>query len=118
MNFKEILKKFFSNKINLALIIIQIVAIIMYFLAGISSFCYVSFFILEGAFLILWGVSLLLSVAKIKRSSENYSKLPYSKEDIEIILKNDGRKIKSYRFTAIVLILIGAFLIVNIFLLI
>ena len=113
MGLKDTIRKFFSNKMNIALIVVQVVAIIMYFISSTVPICGVFFLILEGVFLILFGINFFLGIRKIRRCQETYSQLPYTQEQIEMFVKRDSQKIKSYRFTAYVLIIVGAFLILN-----
>jgi uncharacterized membrane protein HdeD (DUF308 family) len=114
MDIKSIIKQFFARKINIALIIIQVLAIIMFLLSGISIFCYALFFVFEGVFLIILGISLLKRIGTIKKNQDAYSQLPFSPEDVQKMTKNDTAKIRSIRFTGVAVIIVGIYLIFNI----
>ena len=80
---KEKIKKFLSDKFNLALMIIQGLSFICLILLSLSIVFNIGFLLFESAFFILWGIKILIDTGKIKYRQECYSKLPYTPEQLE-----------------------------------
>lgn len=112
---REKLLNFIKDKFNIALIIIQVLAIVFYALTGVSVICIVLFFALEGAFFIVWGAKIFHTISKSKASLEVYQQLPYTEQQKIALIKKHESVVKNNKFIAIVLIAIGAILIFNVF---
>ena len=112
---KEKFKRFISNKFNIALIIIQVLAISSYFLNGTHMFFTVMFFLLEGAFFILWGIKMLINISDTRRQYEIYEQLPYEESEKIRMIKASENSNKHNKFMGIGLILLGIVLIFSLF---
>ena len=98
---------FLKDKFNIALIVIQVLAIISYFL-GAYMFFMILFFMLESAFLVVWGVKYLVVNKDSKYKMEIYDQLPYTNAEREMIRKNSEKTAKNNKMIAVMLILLGA----------
>ncbi len=107
---KQKIMDFFKNKFNTALIAIQVLAIISYFLGGYSLFFLILFFSLESAFLIVWGVKLIFVNKDAKYRLEIYNQLPYTDAQKEVIRKNSEKDSKNNKLMSVMLILLGVVL--------
>lgn len=113
---REIFYKFFKNKFNIALCIIQAISLICLAFSGISVILNILFLFFESLFFILWGISQLLLVSKIKSRKNEYSLLPYNKEQLEMLSKRDKIEVKNIKFKGVMLIILGVFLVITTFL--
>ena len=98
--------EFFKDKFNIALIVIQVFAIMCYLL-GAHMFFMVLFFVLESAFLIVWGVKFLVDNSNSKYKMEIYDQLPYTAAQKELIVKEKEKNAKNNKMMAVMLILLG-----------
>ena len=108
---KEKLKKFFSDKFNMVLSVIQCVAVICLILIGVSIIFNIIFLLLESVFFVLWGIKILMDVKKIEYRKEIYSKMPYTPEQLDYLKKKDISDKKNGKFRGVTLILLGLVLI-------
>jgi hypothetical protein len=113
---REILYKFFKNKFNIALCIIQAISLICLTFSSISVILNILFLFFESLFFILWGISQLLLVSKIKSRKNEYSLLPYNKDQLEMLSKRDKIEVKNIKFKGVMLIILGVFLVITTFL--
>lgn len=112
---KERLLMFIKDKFNIALIAIQVIAIICYSLSNFSGFFSVLFFVLEGIFFILWGIKLFYKVKKSQAEMEIYSQLPYTEHQKIALRKKQESVNKNNRFIALMLIILGIVLLFSAF---
>ena len=112
---KDIIMKFLKNKFNIALIVIQIVALVCYFLSGLWKFFPILFFMLEGAFFIVWGIKIFVGIRASDTSQEIYNQLPFSEEEKKNISKTNLRTKKNNKMVGIILIILGSILFFSIF---
>ena len=103
---KQKIIEFLKDKFNIALIVIQVLAVICYLL-GSSMFFFVFFFVLESAFLIVWGVKFLVVNGNSKYKMEIYDQLPYTAAQKELIVKEKEKNAKNNKMMAVMLILLG-----------
>ena len=104
---KDKLINFFKNKFNIALIAIQVVAVIFYAMSGLIVFFPILFFASEGAFFIVWGVKLLVEMRDVDYKMEILSQLPLSEQERIDLAKKNQRIQKNNKFIAIILIILG-----------
>ena len=112
---KEKILKIFKNKFNITLIILQVLALFCYFMAGLWQGFAVIFFVLEGVFLIVWGIKIFADIKKIDDNHEILGQLPFTEEEKKNILKTDLRVKKNNRLVAIILIILGTVLVFSVF---
>lgn len=112
---KDKIINFFKNKFNITLIILQVIAFVSYFLGGISQFFVVMFFVLEGAFFIVWGIKFLVGIGDSKYSQEIYSQLPFSEDERQRIRKHGMMTNKNNKFIGAFMIVLGVILIFSLF---
>ena len=106
-----IIKINLSNKFNITLIIIQIIAIVLFVLGNAWSICFLIGISVEGVFFIVLGIKYFFDNKEISRREDLLESLPMQKADIEVMEKNNNRKIKSNKFQAILYILMGIILV-------
>lgn len=112
---KDLIDRILKNKFNIVLVIIQIVAVLCFLLGQRFVFGTVMFFILEGGFLITWGIKLLIEVRNSKYSEEIVNQLPYTQDQREYIFKKNKRDNKNNKFMAFMLIALGIVVIFTLF---
>lgn len=112
---KDLINKLLKNKLNIALIILQLSAVVFFLIGQRFAFGSIMFFLTEGVFLILLGVKLLLQIRNSKYSQEVIDQLPYTQEQRDYIIKQNKRSNKNNKFMAIMLILLGIVVIFNLF---
>ena len=106
---KQKIMEFLRNKFNISLIVLQCLAIVCYFLSAYVFFL-VMFFVLESAFLIVWGVKYLHINRHNKYKLDIYDQLPYTDAEKEVIKKNNIANNKNNKTIAIMLIMLGVIL--------
>lgn len=107
---KQKIIEFLKNKFNIALIVLQVLAIISYFLGSFSFLFMILFFMLESAFLIVWGVKFIFVNKGAKYQLEIYEQLPYTDAEREAIRKNSENNSKNNKLMAVMLIVLGVVL--------
>jgi hypothetical protein len=112
---KDKIINFFKNKFNIVLIIIQIVALVCYFLGNVSFVFSIMFFLLEGGFFITLGIRILIGVKNSRYSDELLTQLPYSQEEIQMKRKMNQNTNKNNKFVAFSFIVLGCILIFSLF---
>ena len=112
---KESLLKFLRNKFNIVLIVLQIVALLSYLLSAVADFFGVIFLLMEGVFLIVWGVRMLFSLRQINQQIEVFERLSTDAKAIELNRKRCKQNKKNYIFMGIALIILGCVLLLYMF---
>jgi len=112
---KDKILSFLKNKFNIALIIIQGLAIICYFLGCLSVFFSAMLFVLEGVFFVVWGLKILIQIRNSRYTQEIFNQLPYDEAEKARILKQRNSINKNNKFIGISLIVLGAILIFSLF---
>ena len=105
---KDLLLKFIKNKFNIALIIVQTLALICLALTSIGAIFVYLFVMLEGVFFILWGIKGLNDSRKIFNMADQYAELPLTTEQKNYYRKKDLSNAKSTKSRAVMLIILGA----------
>ena len=106
---------FLKNKFNIALIAIQVLALIVFLMRFLSIVFVVLFFMLEGAFFIVWGAKFLYEISHSAGKSETIMQLPYSDEERRRLVMQMQRTNKNNKFVAIMFILLGSMLVLSLF---
>lgn len=106
---KQKIIEFLKDKFNITLIVLQILAIVSYFLCVYFVFL-VLFYLLESAFLIVWGVRYFVSNNNSKNKMELYNQLPYTNAEREQLRKSTEKTSKNNKMMAVMLILLGVVL--------
>lgn len=112
---KDKLLAFFKDKFNIALVVIQILALISFCFSEMSEVFASMFFVLEGAFFIVLGIKILQNIKKSRDKYEMISQLPYTNAEKAEIIKKIESANKNNKFIGVVLILIGIVLIFSLF---
>ena len=112
---KDKILKFLKDKFNIALISIQVVAIISYLMSVWGVFFVVLFFSLEGAFFIVWACKIFYNIKRSKASQEIYTQLPYTELERENIRKKTALIDKNNKTVAVVLLILGIILVFSVF---
>ena len=112
---KEFFKKFITNGFNIALIVIQVVALICLGIMGYVHVFVYFFIMLEGSFFIVWGIKILIECKKSLIKTEQYTELPMTTEQINYYRKRDMVSYKNSKFMGIIMCIIGAILLFMIF---
>lgn len=109
---KDAIKKFFRKKLNIAVVIVEALALIFLIMGTtFAPICTVVFFILQGVACILWGVRTLRTNSDITFTQQYYDELPYSVEQKKSMLKTDDKNMKNNKFTGWTFIIMGVILI-------
>lgn len=109
---KDIIKKFLSNKLNLACVIMECIAIIFLFIGACGvPLCVILFLIVEGATLIMWGIRTIKQNSQIVFNKQYYDELPYSTEQKMAMEKMDARAMKNNKLNGWIYIVMGVVLI-------
>lgn len=112
---KDKIFKFLKNKINITLIVLQVLAVISFLLGSFVGFFSSMFFVFEGAFFIVWGIKSLLVIKDSRFKQEIYEQLPYDRLEKERIRKQTQNSERNNKFMGIFLILFGVILIFSLF---
>ena len=111
----EQIKNFFKNKFNLILTIIQALALILFAFGSVWGVCTIIGLIIEGVFLIVWGIKMFVGNKSIKSKEELLSALPIDQSESEKMQKRNKITIKGNRFQGVMLILLGILIIFVVF---
>ena len=103
---KQKIIEFLKDKFNIALIVLQVLAIICYFLNAYLFFLLL-FFALESAFLIVWGIKYFVVNGDSKYKMAIYDQLPYTTAQKQEIMKNKEKDSKNNKIMGVMLILLG-----------
>lgn len=109
---KEELIKFFKSKLNIAMVISQVLAIIFLFLNSLWYLFVCFFLICEGLFFILFGVKSLRKNKLMDEQLELLNKISVEKIDTDKQNKKNKITKKSNVFSAIIYFMMGLTLIV------
>ena len=107
---KEKIKKFLSDKYNLTLSIFQSLAVLCLIFIELSIVFNILFLFFESVFFILWGIKILIDASKIKYREEVYSKLHYTKEQLEYLKKKDIGDKRNGKFKGVLITILGILL--------
>ena len=108
---KNTLIKFFSNKFNLILTIVQSAAVLCFLLNNALTFLLILGIVLEGVFFIVLGVRMFFDNKKIRQKEDLMRSLPMQREDEASMQKNNTRQIKANIWQAVLYIVMGIILI-------
>ena len=111
----EQIKNFFKNKFNLILTIIQALALILFAFGSVWGVCTIIGLVIEGVFLIVWGIKMFVGNKSIKSKEELLSALPIDQSESEKMQKRNKITIKGNRFQGVMLILLGILIIFVVF---
>ena len=111
----EQIKNFFKNKFNLILTIIQALALILFAFGSVWGVCTIIGLVIEGVFLIIWGIKMFVGNKSIKSKEELLSALPIDQSESEKMQKRNKITIKGNRFQGVMLILLGILIIFVVF---
>ena len=106
---------FLKNKFNIALIAIQVVALIVFLIRFLSVVFVVLFFMLEGAFFIVWGVKIFYEISHSGNQQETIMQLPYTDEERRRLMMQTEKANKNNRSVAVMFILLGSILVLSLF---
>lgn len=104
---KEKILKLLKDKYNIALIVIQVIAIICYALSCVAGVFVILFVSLEGVFFVMLGVKILRSITESNDLQEIYEQLPYTEQEKKMLRKKQESANKNNRFVAILLVILG-----------
>ena len=108
---REIIK-FFRNKLNLACVIVELIALLFLLIGAFDvPVCLLLFFIMQGVACIMWGIRILKSNGEITFTQQYYDELPYAIEYKKSMLKSDEKTMKNNKFTGWTVIIMGVILI-------
>lgn len=109
---KDAIKKFLSNKLNLACVIMECIAIVLILIGACGvPLCVILFLLVEGVTLIMWGIRTIRQNGQIVFNKQYYDELPYSTEQKMAMEKMDARAIKNNKLNGWVYIIMGVVLI-------
>lgn len=109
---KDTIKKFLSNKLNLACVIMECIAIILLIIGACGvPVCVILFLIVEGVTLIIWGIRTIKQNGQIVFNKQYYDELPYSTEQKMAMEKMDNRAMKNNKLNGWIYIVMGVVLI-------
>lgn len=112
---KKFWVKFISNKFNIAIAIIEILALISWALMYVQPLFMYFFIILQGVVFIVWGAKCFNDSRKVMNRAGQYEDLPMTSEQKAYYKKKDMMEYKNIRSRALMLIFIGAVLICLVF---
>ncbi|MBE5738160.1 MAG: hypothetical protein E7354_00280 [Clostridiales bacterium] len=109
---KEFIRKFFKNKFNIALVVLESIALLCLLVGYLGVFaCLVLFFVFQGVTCIVWGVKIIKTNSDITFTQQYYDELPYSVEQKKSMLRSDEKNMKSNKVTGWTIIGLGIVLI-------
>lgn len=111
MDIKKLFGKIIKSKLNIAILSIQILAILLFCLMSISVLFLMLGCIIQGVCFILFGVKIMAINKKIFEEYELVQTLLYNPKQLEDQKKKTYITIKNNRFLTIAFIGIGVFLI-------
>ena len=106
---------FFKNKLNTTLVLMQVVALIVFLINSLSVVFVVLFFLLEGAFFIVWGAKIFYEMSHGMNQKETIMQLPYTDEERRRLMMQTERSNKNNKSVAIMFILLGSILVLSLF---
>jgi hypothetical protein len=106
---------FFKNKLNTTLVLMQVVALIVFLMNSLSVVFVVLFFLLEGAFFIVWGAKIFYEMSHSMNQKETIMQLPYTDEERRRLMIQTERANKNNKYVAIMFILLGSILVLSLF---
>ena len=113
---KELLKKFLKDKFNIALSIIQIIAIVFVCLAYLSPYMLVIALVLESVFFLVWGIKVFHGIKVAIKNLDNMGKLPFSQAEIALMKKRAEYDIKGNKSRGVFFIIASIVLMLTIIL--
>lgn len=108
---RDFLKRFFSNKLNIVLTILQVVVVVFFLFGNVWNTCLLIAIVIEGVFFVTLGIKSLFSNKFIRSQESLFEKLPMQKAEIESLEKSNNRKIKSNKLQAVLYMIMGIVLV-------
>ncbi len=105
---------FFKSKMNIAMVIIQCLALI-FFAINVHAVFFVLFILCQGVFFVLWGIKHFLQIKCLQKNMAIHSQLPYSPQQLITLAKNSKSQIISMRIQGILLLSLGGVIICYLF---
>lgn len=109
---KEIIRNFLSNKLNLACVIMECIAIVLVVIGACGVLvCVLLFLLVQGITIIMWGARTIKQNGKIAFNKQYYDELPYSSEQKMAMEKMDARIMKNNKVNGWIYIIMGVVLV-------
>lgn len=106
------IKKFLSNKLNLACVIMECIAIILLIIGACGvPLCVMLFLLVQGVTILMWGIRTIRQNGQIVFNKQYYDELPYSTEQKLAMEKMDSRAMKNNKVNGWIYIIMGVVLI-------
>ena len=104
---KEQIKNFFKDGYNIALVVLQAIALIFVCTSSLSPYFVVFALVFEGAFFIVWGVKVLHGNKLYLKSLDNLTQLPYSKAELDLIKRRAEYQVKGNKTKGVLFVIAG-----------
>lgn len=108
---KKIIKDFFKSKFNISMVVAQCLALIFLCLNSVWQVATILFFVFEGVFFVLWGISFFKRNKKLDQQTEILEKIDIVEIDMDKTQKKNKITKRSNVFTGIMIIMMGFVLI-------
>jgi len=104
---KELIKNFFKDGFNIALLVLQSIALIFVFTMSVFTYAVVFALLFESIFFIVWGSKIFYNNKKYIKSLDNLTQLPYSKAEIDLMKRRAEYQVKGNKTRGIFFIITG-----------
>ena len=108
---REKIIEFFSNKFNLILTIVQVIALVLFGFGNVWAICFVLAISSEGVFFVVLGIKTFANNKQIKSRESMMGALPIKKAELEHMQKQNNRTIKLNKLQAVLYIIMGIILV-------
>ena len=107
---KFLFEKIFSRKMNIALLIVQSIALISLLLMSFVGFFIYLFLLFESVFFILWGVDGFILSRMMMGNINLYEDMPMTTDEKKYLRKKEMLNYKNTRYMAVMKIVMGVIL--------
>ena len=105
------MKDFFKSKLNVAMFVLQCVALFLLCLCNIHIIFLILAFMCEGSFFIILGASCFVANKKMNKDVEIRNMLPLSDEEKNIMAEQQKKRAKGNKLKGILYVIFGVILI-------
>ena len=104
---RDFFSKFFRNKFNIALLIVQCIALAFFLLGNFWGVAFIFAVLSESVFFILLGIRLFKQNKEILSNQDIMLGLPIAKSEMESLEKSNKKNIRANKLQAILCIFMG-----------
>jgi len=101
------MKEFFKSKLNIALVVIQGIALLFMCLSALWSWAIILALILEGAFFVVYGIRFFYLNKSLDKENELYELMPIGDDDKKYLASAKKRNKRFNKIKGILYIIFG-----------